>query len=302
MTIDNTFAMQIIMVAFSAFLIIEIFSGEYKNKEIWSMKELGINILSFLNFQGVRVLLLVVVSWLLYTLFPAGEGFMADWPFWPVFMCYLLVEEYIHYWVHRLAHEIPWLWRFHKPHHTANVVNLTVTARENWIWFLLVPNAWLGALLVWGGQMEAAMIGMAIKGCSEWMVHSSVRWDLALQKNRISRPLMWVLERIITLPDTHHVHHGLGKYGNAMGNYGSFLFVFDVLHGTGTIPHQRQERFGLPEGVYQEPWYEQLWWPFFKQKKSDTQTAGTVSTAIPMSMDSIETAILTADGRTIQVR
>jgi len=111
-----------------------------------------------------------------------------------------------------------------------------------------------------------------------------------------------VLERIVTLPDTHHVHHGIGKYGNAMGNYGSFLFMFDILHGTGTIPHQHQEGFGLPEGVYQEPWYEQLWWPIFKVKSEVESTKTAINPTGGEAMGSHKTAIYTADGRIILVR
>ena len=62
-------------------------------------------------------------------------------------------------------------------------------------------------------------------------------------------------EKIITLPDTHHAHHGLGKYANARGNYAVTVFLFDVLLGTAKIPRARQERFGLPG---QFDWREEL--------------------------------------------
>ena len=274
MTFDNEAAMKVIGMSFVFFAAIELIRGHYSKAKFWTLAEFGTSLGSFLNFMVVRAGLLIVTSWVLLTLMPSGTGFMSTWPFWPVFFAYVLLEEYAHYWVHRWGHEWQWLWRFHKPHHTPQMLNLTVAYRENWAWFIFAPNAWLGAVLVWGGQAEAAMLGAAIKGSSEWMVHSAVRWDLPLQKNKFTRPLMWVLERIITLPDTHHVHHGIGEHGNAMGNYGSFLFMYDMLHGTGTIPHQQQEAFGLPEGVHTEPWYEQLWWPFLRKSAGGKTALG----------------------------
>jgi len=300
MTFDNTVAMSFVIGAFFLLFTAEVLVGEYKKKGLWTMGELGVSVLSFINFLGVRVVLLAVISFLLLTLFPNGAGFMADWPVVPLFIGYLLVEEYIHYWVHRFAHEFPLLWRFHKPHHAPEFVNLTISYRENWLWFFLIPNAWLGSIMVWGGQMEIAMIAVAIKGVSEWLVHTSIRWDAPLQKNPITRPFMWVLERVVTLPDTHHVHHGVGKYGNAMGNYGSFLFLFDTLHGTGTFPHAKQEGYGLPDGVKIEPWYEQLWWPFFKTKRAPGQIAASVASEQQVSQSSV-TSITTKDGRRIIV-
>ena len=86
-----------------------------------------------------------------------------------------------------------------------------------------------------------------------------------------------------------------------MGNYGSFLFMFDVLHGTATIPHQRQQGFGLPQGVYEEPWYEQLWWPFLKVKKAGVLPRKSANPLAEQQVGTLETAIITADGRLIEV-
>lgn len=295
---DNAQAMQIIAASAVFFVLVELVLGHYLSRKFWTLQEIGVSVLSFFNFLVVRFLLLGFIAWLLVFSFPAMQGFMSVLPFWPVFIVYVLAEEYAHYWVHRWAHEWPWLWRFHKPHHTPQVVNLTVAYRENWAWFIFAPNAWMGGILVWAGQAEAAMLGAAIKGSSEWMVHSAVRWDLALQRNRFTRPFMLVLERIITLPDTHHVHHGIGRYGNAMGNYGSFLFMYDLMHKTATIPHHKQEGFGLPEGVKVEPWYEQLWWPFVRSA-SEIRYADEdiVSTEGP-----VRATILTASKQLIEVR
>jgi len=261
---DNSSSLQIIMGFGLAFTLLDFITGSLRKAGAFTLNEIGVNIFSFINFMAVRTVMIVFYAWALVWCFPTAEGFLSGFGFWWVFLGYVLVEEYVHYWIHRFSHRIPWLWRLHKPHHVPQHVNLSVAYRENWLWFVVVPNPLFTAILVWGGQPEAAFAAAAWKGSSEFMVHSNTRWDLKLHRFWLTKPLMRVLEKIITLPDTHHAHHGIGRYGHGMCNFGSFLFIFDIIHGTAEIPRQVQDRFGVPDRVKVEPWYEQLWWPVAK--------------------------------------
>ncbi|KZL20236.1 Fatty acid hydroxylase superfamily protein [Pseudovibrio axinellae] len=260
----QTTAAQIILGFGVFFILLDVLFGALRKRAAFSLHEIGVNILSFINFIFVRAVLVAFYGWLLVVLFPHHSGFLSGVNFWLAFITYVLVEEYIHYWMHRLSHSVPWLWRLHKPHHLPEHVNVTIAFRENWLWFVVLPYSLMGAFMVWAGQAEAAIVAAAWKGSSEFMVHTNTRWDLKLHALPLTRPIMRVLEKFITLPDTHHAHHGLGKYGHGMCNFGSFLFIFDIIHGTAKIPHHEQERFGVPDRVKVESWYEQLWWPMAK--------------------------------------
>jgi len=286
---DNVTSYQIIIACGVLFAAIDFIAGGLREKGTFTVNEMGVNLLSFINFMAVRTVMLGVYAWLLITLVPHAEGFLAGFNFWLIFFGYVLFEEYIHYWIHRLSHSVPWLWRLHKPHHVPQHVNLTVAYRENWLWFVILPNPLLGALLVLGGQPEVAFAHAAWKGSSEFMVHSSTRWDLKLHDFWLTRPFMRVLEKVITLPDTHHAHHGIGKYGHGMCNFGSFLFIYDVLHGTAEFPHHAQERFGVPERVKVEPWYEQIWWPMAKDPEG-------ADLAPPTQIESQGTTLVSSNG------
>ena len=265
---DNAMSLQIIIGFGVFFMLVDLISGALNKKGAFSINEMGVNIFSFINFMAIRTVMVAFYAWLLVTLFPDEKGLLSGLNFWVVFVGYVLIEEYVHYWIHRLSHTIPWLWRLHKPHHAPKHVNLTVAYRENWLWFVILPNPLLGAFLVWGGQPEAAFAAIAWKGSSEFMVHSNTRWDLKAHKFWLTKPIMKILEIFITLPDTHHAHHGIGRYGHGMCNFGSFLFIYDVLHGTAEFPHHEQDQFGMPASVNVEAWYEQLWWPLAKDKNS----------------------------------
>ncbi len=257
-------AMLVFAYSLIFFLVIDILSGALSDRRQYTMQEMGLNVFAFVNFLTARALMVGVWVWIFLKAFPGGTGFMNGMGFWTTFFVYMLVEEYAHYWIHRLSHSIPWLWRIHKAHHTPEHMNVTVTYRENWLWWALASNTYITAFFIWGGHIAPVVLAGSAKIIVGFLSHSGSRWDLALHKNRFTQPFMWVLERVVTLQDTHHAHHGIGKYGNGMTNYAPFLFIFDVIHRTGIIPHTRQEAFGVPKTVTVEPWYELLWWPVLK--------------------------------------
>lgn len=259
---DNTTSLVIILGFGILFFAIDLFAGTFRKKGVFAFKEIGVNLLSFINFYAVRFVVTGIWAFIFFTLLEDYSGMLSGVDFWMVFPVYILLEEYIHYWIHRWSHSWAWLWRLHKPHHVPEHVNMSVAFRENWLWFLIIPNPMMTAALIWAGQPEVAFIAVAWKGSSEWMVHTGYRWDLLLYNNRYAAPFMNVIDKFLTLQDTHHAHHGVGRYGHGMCNFGSFLFIFDVLHGTAEFPRQHQDGYGVPKGVKVESGLEQLYWPF----------------------------------------
>jgi sterol desaturase/sphingolipid hydroxylase (fatty acid hydroxylase superfamily) len=277
--------------------------GLYRRPGVLTMREIGASLLSLGVTRLVRGLAGVLVLFSAGALWPSSRGALAGWSTWPFAVLYLLIADYGFYWVHRKCHEHSWLWRLHKPHHVPQQLYSSVTYRENWLFNLLLPQTWVVPLFVWVGQAEGYLVGAAFFTMIALALHCELRWDLHLQRNRFLRPIMWVVERVITLPDVHHVHHGLGRHGNAMKNYGASLSIFDLIHGTLVIPHARQEAFGLPEGVPVEPWTEQLFWPFVRSTKKVADRRRPSDEASPApALAAAEALIHTADGRTVVVR
>lgn len=204
----------------------------------------------------------VVLGLVFNHVFPNTRNALAHTSFWLVFPVYFIVEEFCHYWLHRWAHEWRWLWKLHRTHHSASRLNVLVLYRYNIFWTVLLPQAWFGAIAVHLGLLEVFMVSTAITFTVNALTHTAYRWDLALRRWPVMDAALNVIEKFITLPDTHHAHHGLGRHGHARGNYAVTIFWFDVLLGTAKFPHARQERFGLPG---QFDWKEELFWPLFRK-------------------------------------
>jgi sterol desaturase/sphingolipid hydroxylase (fatty acid hydroxylase superfamily) len=200
-------------------------------------------------------------SWL----WPDSAGALAHIAFFPAFLTIFIVEEFLHYIIHRYAHEWRWLWKIHRTHHSGLDLNVGVIYRYNVFWVLLLPQTWIGAFAVYLGQGWAFATAVLITYCVNVATHSNFRWDLwLLQRCPWLTPFWRVFEKIITTPDAHHAHHAYGKTGHTNGNYAVTLFIFDVLLGTAKLPHSKQSNYGLPisERLH---WAEELFWPLVKK-------------------------------------
>lgn len=206
-----------------------------------------------------------VTGLLLARVFTAQAGGWSHWSFWWAFPAFLLLEDFLHYWLHRFSHEWRWLWKLHRTHHSATAMSVGVVFRYNVFWTLLLPQTWVSALLVYMGLPEVFLAVIIVSFTVNVFTHTHFRWDLWLLE-RVPRlkPLWWQLARVITTPDTHHAHHGLGRAGHVKGNYAVVFFLWDTLFGTGRIPKQEQKQIGLPISGRLH-WAEELFWPLVRK-------------------------------------
>jgi sterol desaturase/sphingolipid hydroxylase (fatty acid hydroxylase superfamily) len=260
----NTWGLPLLMVIAG---IVEFFSGLY-NKKV-NRNELILDVVSFIGPKIIfRPILAYFSLQLLPVLLPGLKGEFS----WIPFSCGVLIiavaDDLTQYWNHRLHHQLPFLWRFHRTHHSAPYMGVAVYARNNMIHVLLFSQVYLVVTLVYLGLGYQALFVTVIKTIIVTAAHSSMPWDKPLYKIKWLHPVMWLTERIISTPATHHAHHatttddGVGYY---KGNFGNMFFLWDVIFGTGIITRKYPAAYGIQhyEG---DPWYAQFLWPLFKSK------------------------------------
>jgi sterol desaturase/sphingolipid hydroxylase (fatty acid hydroxylase superfamily) len=140
-----------------------------------------------------------------------------------------------------------------------------VIFRQNVFWAFFLPQTWFTAAALFLGMVEVAFACVLITSTVNLLTHTAYRWDLALRRLPCMTAVMNLIEKVITLPDTHHAHHGMGRGAYLKGNYAVTIFLFDVLFRTAKIPRARQERFGLPGSF---DWKEELFWPVLSQRRT----------------------------------
>ena len=254
--------------------ILEFSVGLYRNK--WPKNERYTDIAAFIiSPLIIRPAIAYFSLQLLPEIFPHIKNIFSWVPFWWGFAIIAIADDLTQYWYHRLHHEIPWLWRFHRTHHSASYMGMAMASRQNVIYTIFFSQIYLTAALVYLGLGIPAIAVRAIKSTITTLAHSSIPWDKPFYKYKALHPIAWVLERLISTPATHHAHHaattddGVGHY---KGNFGNMFFLWDVIFGTALISRQYPKAYGIShyEG---DSWYSQLAWPIFKSKVKGSELA-----------------------------
>lgn len=257
----------VIVLLFLGFAIAEQRAGRLLQPEA-TMRDRIIEAVSGLGLPLVVVPAVFTAGPALFELaLPGHEGALGAWPAWLMFVTLLLADDLTQYLYHRASHNSAWLWRLHRAHHSAPYVSVRITYRNNILYYAMMPGLWLSAVLVHLGFANVYYVYAVAKMLVVIGAHSSVAWDGVLIRRPKLAPLLWVVERVFSTPCTHAAHHGRHATDPATyyaGNYGNFLFVWDVLFGTAKITRRRPDKYGL-ENVRPVSWAEELLWPLFRR-------------------------------------
>ncbi|MGO9132434.1 MAG: sterol desaturase family protein [Methylovirgula sp.] len=159
--------------------------------------------------------------------------------------------EFGYYVDHYLKHKIPFLWAFHKVHHTAEVLTPLTVFRVHPIDTLIFAN--ILALTI--GTAQGLFIYAAGKPVDLYLIDNAnvitvvFLFLLAqLQHSQFWIPLRGLAGRLLLSPAHHQIHHSIDP-AHYNQNLGSFLAVFDWAFGTLAIPEKTSPRltFGVAD-------------------------------------------------------
>ncbi len=140
------------------------------------------------------------------------------------------------YWLHRWAHEVPLLWRFHSIHHSTEHLDWVSGLRTHPVDGALIAPPFI-FLLAAGFSPEVTGVLTAVQIVTGIFLHANVRWRL--------RPL----HKLIITPEFHHWHH-TNEPEAINTNYSVFLPVWDLIFGTYFMPKDRRPSvYGVNEYV-----------------------------------------------------
>ena len=195
---------------------------------------------------------------------------------------FLVLDDMMQYWWHRASHTFPWLYNLHRAHHNARYMSMRLVYRNNLFYYAMMPGIWLSGVLIYLGLGWVYAGYLIVKMTVIIGAHSDVAWDKPLYKIKWLSPVMWVVERTISTPSTHHAHHGRHADDPAThykGNYGNLLFFWDVLFGTAKITRSYPESYGV-ENLAPATLGQQLMWPVFPEQKDNSAAAPTPGEAL----------------------
>lgn len=161
------------------------------------------------------------------------------------------------YWTdHWLKHEIPFLWHYHKVHHSAETLSpLTNLRMHPFDVFLFFASNGTG--LAAGIGLSFWLFGPAahqieVMGANALLMIAAYT-VITLQHSQVWIPLRGWAGKLILSPAHHQLHHSVDP-AHHNSNYGSVLAVFDWMAGTLNIPPRKSPRlkFGV-DGLGYDP-------------------------------------------------
>ena len=174
---------------------------------------------------------------------------------WIQFLVFFLVNDFAQWGVHNLLHRVPFLWKFHKLHHSVREMGFAAHLRYHFgESFLYKTITYIVLSYVLNFKLENAFILHSFTILIGHLNHANLGWDYG--------PLRFILNN----PKMHIWHHAkeLPKSHPSGMNFGITLSLWDYIFGTAYIPSDgRDIELGF-EGVetYPENFMEQQIRPF----------------------------------------
>lgn len=164
------------------------------------------------------------------------------------------------YWIHRTAHKIPLLWRFHRVHHSDTTLDSSTYFRFHPLETTLVFG--MGNILtaaIFGTDLLSMTLYYFILNIFTFLEHSNLRYPYWMDKT-----LGW----IFTTPNQHKVHHEQDQHYTD-SNFADIFILWDRLFGSYKYKPVKNIRYGLKE--FDEDKKQTFWYlmksPFINIKR-----------------------------------
>lgn len=147
---------------------------------------------------------------------PAAIRGQSGWAIWAES---LVFAEVAGYWGHRLTHSVPFLWRFHRVHHSSPTMDWLAPSRRHPLDQVFSRASVAIPVLALGFAVPTVITHFAIKRFQGLFVHANI--DIRLG------PLEW----FIATPHFHHWHHS-AEPGTWDKNFAGQAPIVDWVFGT----------------------------------------------------------------------
>jgi len=176
---------------------------------------------------------------------------------WMSFLIYLVVFDFVNYWLHRAQHQWQWWWALHAVHHSQRHMTQWTDNRNHLLDDLIGAVIWVCIAQLIGIAPSQFVAVMALTQLFENFQHANLRVSFGA-----------IGERLWVSPRFHRLHHAIGLgHETALGaktvlgghNFGVLLPWWDVLFGTANFdPHF--EATGIRDQVEQGVDYGEGFW------------------------------------------
>jgi len=145
---------------------------------------------------------------------------------------FFIVSDFVQWNTHRLLHYVPFLWNFHKVHHSVKQMGFAAHLRYHWMEpvvyksLLYIPLAIIGNY----NAKDVAIVYFFTLAVGH-LNHANLGWDYGFLKYIFNNPKMHIWHHAKDLPEK-------SRYGV---NFGLTLSIWDYLFKTNYIPYSGKD-------------------------------------------------------------
>jgi len=148
------------------------------------------------------------------------------WPMVLQLLVFFIVLDFVQWVTHILLHKFPFLWKFHKVHHSVKEMGFAAHLRYHWMENVFYkPLKTFGVMILGGFEPEQAYIVHFLAIAIGHFNHANIKITWGPLKYLLNNPVMHLYHHSYTLPE--------GRYGV---NFGISLSLWDYIFRTNYIP------------------------------------------------------------------
>ena len=196
-------------------------------------------VLNFVLFTGLAIGSGVVEIWLVEQLGPTPWKVSIGWPAVTLHVVFTLVAADAARFVwHYHAHHVPFLWEFHKGHHSAEALHPVFVRTHPVDMFIRLVYMNVGGGILGGGLMYIAGVEASATGASWLVVLGLIIHCLQeFEHSHVALSFGKTLDRVFYAPHFHRIHHSaLVAHANKNLGFTGGLCLWDRLAGTLYLP------------------------------------------------------------------
>ncbi|MFT5860927.1 MAG: sterol desaturase/sphingolipid hydroxylase (fatty acid hydroxylase superfamily) [Flavobacteriaceae bacterium] len=170
-------------------------------------------------------------------------------------LIFFFIADFIQWVIHNLLHRVPFLWKFHKIHHSVKEMGFAAHLRYHFLeTFVYQSMKYISLSMIFGFSLSNAFIVYSLTVLIGHLNHANLGWSYGPLKYLLNNPKMHIWHHAKDLPAAH-----------AKGmNFGISLSCWDYIFGTAHIPSDgRDIELGFPgDETFPESFAEQAIEPF----------------------------------------
>ncbi|MGB1344593.1 MAG: sterol desaturase family protein [Amylibacter sp.] len=215
-----TFFLSILIILIMAEILLP------KKKRIHNRKDRWITngLITLINTASVNIVHIAIPLIAIVAAVDVSNGKMGlfniiNFPIWIEIILTVIILDLIIWGQHFLSHKIPFVWRFHRMHHTDRDLDVTTAVRFHPFEIIFSMFIKITAIYILGASAIAVIIFEIMLNGMAMFNHANLRIPLRIEN---------ILRKFIVTPDLHRIHHSI-YIDEHNKNFGFSLSIWDKI-------------------------------------------------------------------------